>query len=139
MHSDSLRYLNGRGGEITAQDHLPKSAPGLRQPRDETRHGNRNLPLEINLITIPLVGRAHRRSTGHQRDQANGGGNVTRPRAADDFATIRARMEDLRRERERAHASDSDLLSDPPVGRGRTDRWTPGGISATAGRVRQSG
>jgi hypothetical protein len=54
MHSDSLRNLNGRGGEITAQDHLPKSAPGLRQPRDETRHGNRNLPLEINLITIPL-------------------------------------------------------------------------------------
>jgi hypothetical protein len=27
------------------------------------------------------------------------GGNVTRPRAADDFATIRARLEELRRER----------------------------------------
>jgi len=64
---------------------------------------------------------------------------VTRPRAPDDFATIRARMEDLQRERERAHASESDLLSDPPAGRGRTDRWTPGGISATPGRVRQSG
>jgi hypothetical protein len=64
---------------------------------------------------------------------------VTRPRAADDFATIRARMKDLRRERERADAAGSDLKSDPPAGRGRTDRWTPAGISATPGRVRQSG
>ena len=29
---------------------------------------------------------------------------MTRPRAADDFATIRARMEELRGERERAEA-----------------------------------
>ena len=32
------------------------------------------------------------------------GGNVTRPRAADDFAAIRARMEQLRLERDRAFA-----------------------------------
>jgi len=32
------------------------------------------------------------------------GGNVTRPRAADDFAAIRARMEELRLERDRALA-----------------------------------
>jgi hypothetical protein len=31
------------------------------------------------------------------------------PRAADDFATIRARMEELRRDREAAHASESEL------------------------------
>jgi hypothetical protein len=30
------------------------------------------------------------------------GGNVTRPRAADDFAAIRARLEELRLERDRA-------------------------------------
>ena len=34
---------------------------------------------------------------------------MTRPRVADDFATIRARLEDLRRERELAHASESEL------------------------------
>jgi hypothetical protein len=33
---------------------------------------------------------------------------VNRPRAADDFATIRARMEELRREQEAAHASESE-------------------------------
>jgi hypothetical protein len=64
---------------------------------------------------------------------------VTRPRAADDFATIRVRLEDLRRERERAEAAGNGLLSDPAVGRGRTDSWTRGEIGATAGRVRQSG
>jgi len=31
---------------------------------------------------------------------------VTRPRAADDFTTIRARMEELRRERDRSAARD---------------------------------
>jgi len=34
------------------------------------------------------------------------GGNVTRPRAADDFPMIRARMEELRRERVRPRAAD---------------------------------
>jgi hypothetical protein len=64
---------------------------------------------------------------------------VTRPRAADDFATIRARIEDLRRERERADAAGSDLKSDPPVRPGRPERWAPGEIGAAPGRVRQSG
>jgi hypothetical protein len=40
---------------------------------------------------------------------------MTQPRAADDFATIRARMKQLRRERERAEAAESELQSDPPV------------------------
>jgi hypothetical protein len=36
------------------------------------------------------------------------GGTVTRPRAADDFAAIRARMEELRREREQVVADRID-------------------------------
>ena len=40
---------------------------------------------------------------------------MNRPRAADDFATIRARMEELRREREAAQAPPSDLLQDRPM------------------------
>jgi hypothetical protein len=39
------------------------------------------------------------------------GGNVTRPRAADDFATIRARMEELRRER--AQVGDDEMDQTP--------------------------
>jgi hypothetical protein len=42
---------------------------------------------------------------------------VTRPRAADDFATIRARMEELRRERSPAPPSPED-----PRGGGRQSR-----------------
>src|SRR5260370_31009745 len=42
-------------------------------------------------------------------------GNVTRPRAADDFGTIRARMEELRREREGPQATENDLQRDPPL------------------------
>jgi hypothetical protein len=38
---------------------------------------------------------------------------MTRNRAADDFATIRARMEELRREPERADARQRDLGSVP--------------------------
>jgi hypothetical protein len=40
---------------------------------------------------------------------------MTRPRAADDFATIRARMVELRRERERAEAAETELQGDPPT------------------------
>jgi hypothetical protein len=40
---------------------------------------------------------------------------VNRPRSADDFATIRARMQELRRERERAQAPEGDLPRDPPI------------------------
>jgi hypothetical protein len=42
---------------------------------------------------------------------------MTRPRAADDFERIRARMEELRRERERTEAGQIDLRSDPPMRR----------------------
>jgi hypothetical protein len=63
---------------------------------------------------------------------------VTRPRAADDFATIRARMEELRREREEAQATESDLPRDPLLHRARNLRWPPPELGAGLGRVRQS-
>jgi hypothetical protein len=62
---------------------------------------------------------------------------VTRPRAADDFATIRARLEELRREREAMHATESEL--DQPGRHPRTPSWSQREIGAGAGRVRQSG
>jgi len=68
-----------------------------------------------------------------------GGEDVNRPRAADDFAIIRARMEELRREREGAQAAESDLQHDPPMHRARTVRWPPAELDARLGRVRQSG
>ena len=40
------------------------------------------------------------------------GGDVTRPRAADDFATIRARMEELRRERAQASKTETGRTAD---------------------------
>ena len=58
---------------------------------------------------------------------------MNRPRAADDFATIRARLEELLREREAAYATDGELQSGPSVGSARSQRE----ISAGPGRVRQ--
>ena len=68
-----------------------------------------------------------------------GGNAVKRPRAADDFATIKARMEELRRERERAQAPESGLQSEPPLRSARIGYWSQREISAGPGRVRQSG
>ena len=42
------------------------------------------------------------------------GGNVTRPRAADDFAAIRARMEELRRENVQVPRDDGSDRPRPP-------------------------
>jgi hypothetical protein len=64
---------------------------------------------------------------------------VTRPRAADDFATIRARVEELRREREAAQAAESELQRNPQTYRGRDVHWSSGEAGAGSGRVRQSG
>jgi hypothetical protein len=43
---------------------------------------------------------------------------VDRPRAADDFATIRARLDELRREREQMDVEEVDLQPKPPARRG---------------------
>ena len=44
------------------------------------------------------------------------------PRAADDFATIRARMEELCRERVRGQASEGELRSNRPARPHQTER-----------------
>jgi hypothetical protein len=80
------------------------------------------------------------RSSGRQNDTKRKGGNaVNRPRAADDFATIRARMEELRREREGAEHGDEDAQQDLPMPRSGAIRWPPSEVSSGPGRVRQSG
>jgi hypothetical protein len=65
---------------------------------------------------------------------------VTRPRAADDLAAIRARMEELRREREEgAQTAEGELERDLAIRRARTVTWPPSETIAGPGRVRQSG
>ena len=64
---------------------------------------------------------------------------MTRPRAADDFAAIRARMEELRREREGTKPRDKDAQRDTPIPRGGSIRWPPSEVDLGPGRVRQSG
>jgi len=63
---------------------------------------------------------------------------VNRPRCADDFATIRARMAELRRERERAQGSESEAKSDPSMRSNRNADWLRT-ISTAPGQARRSG
>jgi len=67
-----------------------------------------------------------------------GGNAVDRPRAADDFATIRARVEELRREREQAEAGQPDLQLDPLTHPRRSIYWPERGVAESPGRRRQS-
>ena len=48
---------------------------------------------------------------------------MNRPRAADDFAAIRARMEELRREREATHDTGAELQSKKPLRPTQTGFW----------------
>jgi hypothetical protein len=64
---------------------------------------------------------------------------VSRPRAADDFAAKRARMEELRREREAVRAPESDLPRNLPMRAARYGYGFQREISAATGQVRQSG
>jgi hypothetical protein len=64
---------------------------------------------------------------------------VNGPRAADDFATIRARLEELRREREQAKPSGKDAQPDPPLPRGVSICRRPSQTNAGPGRVPPSG
>ena len=50
---------------------------------------------------------------------------MNRPRAADDFVTIRARMEELRREREGTKPSEKEAQRDAPLPRGGVTRRPP--------------
>jgi hypothetical protein len=60
---------------------------------------------------------------------------MSRPRAADDFAAIRARMEELRRERKAAQAPASDLPQDLPQ---RSARYAYGSQRETSAAPRTS-
>ena len=64
---------------------------------------------------------------------------MTRPRVADDFATIRARMKELRLERGRAEAAESELEGDPLTHRARSEGWPPSEMSEEPERVHQPG
>jgi hypothetical protein len=64
--------------------------------------------------------------------------DVNRPRAADDLATIRARMEELRHERKGTQAAESDLQRELPINRARGLRWPPSEIGAGPGRTAAS-
>jgi hypothetical protein len=68
-----------------------------------------------------------------------GGNAVNRPRAADDFATIRNRLEELRREREEAQGVENEFQRDPPTHGVLTGRWPPSEISEGPGRQSGSG
>jgi hypothetical protein len=59
---------------------------------------------------------------------------MPRPRAADDFTTIRARMEELRRERKGAETGEKATASDPE--RVRVSRV--GQVASAAGRLRNA-
>jgi hypothetical protein len=74
--------------------------------------------VSIKIYSLPAIRRSGRSLTspkpeqvvdraidGADTNQINGG-NVSRPRVADDFVMIRARMEELRRERARPRAAD---------------------------------
>jgi hypothetical protein len=63
---------------------------------------------------------------------------VNGPRAADDFATIRARLEELRREREQAKPSGKNARPDLPLPHGSI-RWPLSETNAGPGRVPPSG
>ena len=64
---------------------------------------------------------------------------MNRPRAADDFAAIRARMGEIRREREETKPSEREAQRDPSMSRGGAIRSSPSEIGEGPGRVRQSG
>ena len=55
---------------------------------------------------------------------------MTQPRAADDFATIRARIEELRREREAAQATAGELQSHSPMPSGKYAYGSQHAVSA---------
>ena len=60
---------------------------------------------------------------------------MIQPRAADDFTMIRARMKELRREREQAEAAESELPSDPPARPASIGYWSEREVELRRGRL----
>ena len=98
----------------------------------------RDLPRKINPTRLGFAASSQEIERPSKLDQAVGG-KMTRPRAADDFSAIRARMEELRRERAGAQAAESELQQDQPMHRARSARCPPSEITAGPGQVRPSG
>jgi hypothetical protein len=87
---------------------------------------NRGLNLEVagkkivtaRLFRLPSFARRQYSGIAHSvRRKNENGGDMTRPRAADDFAVIRARMEELRRE-SAPEPRDSDSAKPQPQAAG---------------------
>ena len=125
--------------------------PSWRKPRQGFRFGTSKMApprccrgmddaaCRVDDDDLPLrfrrSGRSHRGRIGYDggnpRGQTNGG-KVTRPRAADDFATIRARVEELRRERTRMLA---DQKGSSPIGPRPYHRATTGDAEHQSDRL----
>ena len=85
-----------------------------------------SLLLKIGPSTIAFASGPTKRSVWPPNlNRTDGGGDVNRPRAADDFAAIRARMEELRRERGGKHAPERDWKLDPSVRRAELSSILP--------------
>jgi hypothetical protein len=102
------------------------------------RHSCAN-PGRARRACSPRADRVNLPGNWHQAMRKMGGNAANRPRAADDFAAIRARMEELRREREETKRGEGDGQRDVSMSRGGAIRWVPSETSAGPGRVRQPG
>ena len=81
--------------------------------REGPRLASGNRPAYDRVGAGPQATERHQNSICEQEE------NVNRPRAADDFAAIRARMEELRREREGTKPSEKEAQRDAPLPRPR--------------------
>jgi hypothetical protein len=91
----------------------------------------------VKAVRLTFVSRRPRRPEYATKTPKRIGRNMSRPRAADDFAAIRSRLEEPRREREAAPAAESELGQQGP--HAQTPYWSRREISAGPGRVRPSG
>jgi hypothetical protein len=67
------------------------------------------------LAASPVMRHVVHNPTRRSRAEVGPSAACPKPRAAGDFATIRARMEELRRERERGEAGQTEVRADPPM------------------------
>src|ERR1700750_2815701 len=101
-----IQPMLGLGAKGRAED---KAAGSIK-----LRRRSRGLPRTVKL------GADSGRSAGYKAITKMGGVDVNRPRAADDFGAIRARMEELRREREGADAVESKVERDQAIRRAQS-------------------
>src|SRR5215472_10577952 len=128
---------------VSSPTRWPKPINAIRRTRRAAGRGFSKPPQARRPAFFPSVnkvtdGRSHP-IAGPRPITKMGGNAVNRPRAADDFAAIRARMEELRREREGAQAPESEIQSDRPMRSARVGHWSQREISAGPRQVRQPG